>query len=335
MLTRLPLSTLALMLGTVALASAPDGAPPAALPFTAEEDADGARSVWFVLNRAGFPREYEPCQAIPKSEYYREVDDPRPGDIIWWPKFMALYDPSAPAGQEIVAAGGRRSLRKLEAKYGKPKFFRVRANAGVSRIGEVGTTPPGPSGTEGMIQWIAPTVFIGLLLAMLYWYIQVRRKAPRALFPKSTALVGVRGWLLFLCIILVFLYPLSLLRGINFRAVEEIQDEYPRAMTIALIDSFVVVALIVYSIYTGIRLWRVRPRALANAKRFLLVAWIYFLTGRLAIFVVGFPKEVNALVLRRLLWQLPMFSVLVFGWWEYLTRSKRVAATYRAEGTQS
>ena len=144
--------------------------------------------------------------------------------------------------------------------------------------------------------------------------------------------VGVRGWLLFLCIILVFLYPLNLLRGLEFSAVEKIQDEYPRAMTIALIDSFIVVVLAVYSIYTGVRLWCVRAGAVANSQRFLVIAWLYFLLSRLSMFAVGFPREVNVLAIRRLLWQLPIFTTLVLAWWIYLSRSQRVAATY-SKGT--
>jgi len=183
-----------------------------------------------------------------------------------------------------------------------------------------------------MKEWIPPILSLGLLAAMLYWYLQMRRKTPRVLFPEPRTLVGVRGWLLFLCIILVFFYPLNLLRGINFRAAEEIQDEYPRAMTIALIDSFVVVVLIVYSIYTGVRLWRVRAGAVANSQRFLVIAWLYFLLSRLSIFAVGFPPDLNLLVIRRLLWQLPIFTALVLAWWIYLSRSQRVAATF-SEGT--
>jgi hypothetical protein len=186
-----------------------------------------------------------------------------------------------------------------------------------------------------MTEWIPPTLIFGSLFTMLYWYLKVRRKAPPAAFPESTALAGVRGWLLVFCIIWVFLYPLILVGSIDFRAAEELQTEYPRAMTIVLIDSFVVVALIVYSIYTGVRLWRVRPGAVANAKRFLLVVWAYFLASYLSFFTIGFPEEVNALALRRFLWRLPIVSVHMLAWWTYLTRSKRVAATYRVERVSS
>ncbi len=184
-----------------------------------------------------------------------------------------------------------------------------------------------------MKELVLTTALLGLLVAMVYWYLQLRRKSALPLVPSPRTLAGVRGWLLILCIILVFLYPLSLSRGINFRAVEEIRAAYPRAMTIALLDSFVVVALTVYSIYTGVRLWRVRPGAVTGARRFLVIIWVYFLLERLSIFAVGFPADVNLKLFRRLLWQLPVFSGMVLIWWLYLSRSKRVAATYRTGGT--
>jgi len=116
------------ILAFVLLTLAPFAARPARaeLPFTEKQDAGGARFVRFVLNPSGQPREYEPCEAIPNSKHYGEVETPRPGDIIWWPQLMAIYHPAAPEGQEVIAAGKRLSLRELEKKFGKPKYFRVR-----------------------------------------------------------------------------------------------------------------------------------------------------------------------------------------------------------------
>jgi hypothetical protein len=96
-------------------------------PFTAEEDVDGARFVWFILNQQGYARDYEPCEKIPESKHYREITDPRPGDIIWWPKFMAFYNPSATDEHQVLAAGRYMSLKALVAAYGRPRFFRVLA----------------------------------------------------------------------------------------------------------------------------------------------------------------------------------------------------------------
>ena len=110
--------------------------PAKTLPFTAEQDADGARFVWFVLNETGFPRPYEPCKDIPKSQYYREVSEPRTGDIAWWPSFMATYDSRQPPDSNILAARGFLSLKELESKLGPAKFFRIQVKRDESPKGE-------------------------------------------------------------------------------------------------------------------------------------------------------------------------------------------------------
>lgn len=95
-------------------------------PYTAEENADGARFVWFVLSEnMGYERPYEKCADIPQSKYYTLVDTPQTGDVIWWKEFMAFYDADAPGDKKVVAMGGTRSLGELTKKYGKPRFYRV------------------------------------------------------------------------------------------------------------------------------------------------------------------------------------------------------------------
>jgi len=98
---------------------------PAPLPFTAEENIDGARFVWFVLNKAGLPRPYEPCSAIPKSKFYRKVTDPGAGDLAWWPTFVALYDPTKAPTNDVLVAGARLSKADLEHKLGPAVFYRA------------------------------------------------------------------------------------------------------------------------------------------------------------------------------------------------------------------
>jgi hypothetical protein len=99
-------------------------------PCTAEQDADGACFVWYITNIQGesFRRPYEPCKDIPKSSFYRKVTDPQAGDVVWWPKFMALYDPSRGKDSNVIAFGRALSRDELEKKYGKPQFFRIQVS---------------------------------------------------------------------------------------------------------------------------------------------------------------------------------------------------------------
>jgi hypothetical protein len=103
---------------------------PGALPFSSEQNFDGARFVWFVLNKAGLPRPYEPCAAIPNSKYYRKVTDPRAGDLAWWPTFVALYDPTKAPTNDLLVAGARLSKAELEHKLGPAIFYRAQVLEG-------------------------------------------------------------------------------------------------------------------------------------------------------------------------------------------------------------
>jgi hypothetical protein len=122
MTRRFPVLLLALMLVPLVVAGQAQKLDP--LPFTAEENIDGARFVWFILNKAGLPRPYESCSAIPKSKFYRKVTDPRGGDLVWWPTFVGLYDPSK-APNDVLAAGVRLSKTALELKLGRAVFYRA------------------------------------------------------------------------------------------------------------------------------------------------------------------------------------------------------------------
>ena len=44
------------------------------LPFTAEENADGARFVWYVLQRSGMEFEYLPADHFPESPNFAVIE---------------------------------------------------------------------------------------------------------------------------------------------------------------------------------------------------------------------------------------------------------------------
>lgn len=103
-----------------------------ALPFTAEEDCDGARYVWYYYKQADLPYDYVPASAFPQSSRFRPVvdDAPQPGDVAWWGEYMAVYDPSAPAQHNapeeynLRTAIGLFSLQELEKRFGRATWYR-------------------------------------------------------------------------------------------------------------------------------------------------------------------------------------------------------------------
>lgn len=124
--SRLLLLLLALALPAASLAAE------AQYPFTAEENRDGARFVWYVYQQAGMPYDYLPAAQLPTSPRLRTVtkDDPRMGDIVCWKSLAAIYDPEAPfrynlsSDFRLVTATGVLSVPAMEQRFGPAIWLR-------------------------------------------------------------------------------------------------------------------------------------------------------------------------------------------------------------------
>jgi hypothetical protein len=103
---------------------AQDSVPPPRLPFTAEENRDGARFVWFVYGRAGLSYEYMSAQEFPSSDEFIEVepDSAHPGDVVWWSEYVAIF--TGLETRTVMRAEGEITLGALVARYGKPRYYR-------------------------------------------------------------------------------------------------------------------------------------------------------------------------------------------------------------------
>jgi hypothetical protein len=103
-----------------------DSTPPASnrLPFSREENADGARFVWFIMGRAGFPYEYVAAKDFPTSSEFTQVeaDSARAGDVAWWPSFVAIYGEASDT--TLVLPEGEVPLAELVHYLGVPRFYR-------------------------------------------------------------------------------------------------------------------------------------------------------------------------------------------------------------------
>jgi hypothetical protein len=92
-----------------------------ALPFSAEENRDGAMYVWFVLGQTGFDYPYTPARDFPKSRVFKKVEKPRAADIAWWPDSVALYGDK---GDVLLSARGEEPLKVAAGKHGPPVWYR-------------------------------------------------------------------------------------------------------------------------------------------------------------------------------------------------------------------
>jgi hypothetical protein len=93
-------------------------------PFTQSQNQDGSKFVWFIFGRSGFDYDYVPAKDFPKSPHFREVLDPRPGDVAWWPGFIAIVKFHDKSLSSYLTAESERTPEEVEHLYGMPKFYR-------------------------------------------------------------------------------------------------------------------------------------------------------------------------------------------------------------------
>jgi len=125
---------------------------------------------------------------------------------------------------------------------------------------------------------------------------------------------GVRGWLRFFCITLTVFVPSSFLDALVKTTTSDIWHDFR--------PGFVSCGVLIFagaSIYVGVSLWRVRPKAVERAKVFLRVLLGLTVVMALLMFIGGSFRE-GAFELLGVVYPLI--------WLEYLSSSKRVRATY-------
>jgi hypothetical protein len=104
------------------------GVPGKAFPFTEEEDLDGARMVWFLMNISGLKatkHAYIPINEIPKSNRWLKLKPDEPLqqiDMVWWPNAVAILTDTENKLCRFKAYVV--PLKEFEKRFGKPEFRR-------------------------------------------------------------------------------------------------------------------------------------------------------------------------------------------------------------------
>jgi len=143
-------------------------------------------------------------------------------------------------------------------------------------------------------------------------------------------LKGVGGWLLFFCIGLTILMPLLTLYNIvsGYQTAKPLFSRFPGLYDLMAIDTSVSFAIVVFSIYAGISLWRIRPGAVGLAKKYLLTLLAYSVLAFFLPFTADLPKTANEVMLGEILKDVVRSLIYVGVWYSYLSKSERVRATY-------
>lgn len=152
---------------------------------------------------------------------------------------------------------------------------------------------------------------------------------------QQSSLKGVDGWLLFLCINLIILEPLmSLPYFIDY--IIETRDElnqYPGVGVILDIDLVIGILMLLYGIYVGIILLRIRPDAVRSAIQYLNIIILYMVAAFIIITIVlqAYEPSFNH-VIQNILGYIIIETIFSIGvviiWISYLKNSERVKITY-------
>jgi hypothetical protein len=141
---------------------------------------------------------------------------------------------------------------------------------------------------------------------------------------------GVRGWLLWLCFGLTVISPIWTLVNLS-RTWEELSPyfaRFPRLEVMTIIDNSLSLGLMVFSIYAGMQLWRVRPHAVPTAKKYFVCLLVYQGIASVLPFMAGLPPEANQEMFKQVIGDGIRAVIGVAIWYSYLNKSQRVQATY-------
>jgi hypothetical protein len=147
---------------------------------------------------------------------------------------------------------------------------------------------------------------------------------------ETVRYVGVRGWLLFFCLSLTVFSPVasSVSLWFGYQSVSQYADLYPGIKRVAMIDFPISIAIIYFSIYAGVALWRRKQNAVRIAKAYLLTFFGYTVVAVFLPFMAGLPSAGNETMIFEVIKGLVRSALYVSIWYMYLTQSKRVRATY-------
>lgn len=142
---------------------------------------------------------------------------------------------------------------------------------------------------------------------------------------------GVKGWLRFLCILLVFILPL-LSVVVVVQSYEQTSDSfsyYDGLEALFYAETVVILAIMGFGVFAGMSLWKMKQGAV---KKTFIFLWLYL--GHFAVFtflypmVIDFSSRQEGIYWEKVL-RLVIAKVAFAGiWFWYLKKSKRVEATF-------
>lgn len=141
---------------------------------------------------------------------------------------------------------------------------------------------------------------------------------------KEKKLKGVGGWLLFFIITLTILNPIVQIVSVVkvFTNIADVPVELYNLRNIIIMDSIIGSVVILFGVYAGLCLWRVKGNAVKMVKIFFIVGIVYNII--ISAFYVKAIPVLNQVAAKNVVRILAYSGI----WYCYLINSDRVKNTY-------
>lgn len=154
-----------------------------------------------------------------------------------------------------------------------------------------------------------------------------------------TAPIGVSGWLMFFALTMVLFGPAIHVAMFlsSFRHTIELlaRTTHPHSHDLFYaVEQIALAAVYIYGIFAGIQLWKIRPKALTHAKRFLLLVVVFHLADFAAMLNIVWILDPPGTIIRYLpnaFFRQVRNLVYPVTWYAYLLNSQRVRNTFPSE----
>ncbi|MDH5468215.1 MAG: DUF2569 domain-containing protein [Candidatus Aminicenantes bacterium] len=141
---------------------------------------------------------------------------------------------------------------------------------------------------------------------------------------------GVKGWLLFFCIILTILSPIltSFVLIASYGEFLSLFYDYPALRVIAILYILINIGITIFGVVAGVKLWAKRPNAVRITRAYLTTFLLFNIYGGLLVFIMELlAHSVSGSYLQGLIGSFIYFFI----WNSYFNKSKRVNATFKTE----
>jgi len=133
-----------------------------------------------------------------------------------------------------------------------------------------------------------------------------------------------------MCVSMTILDPFSILFNLAIMT-DMLKPHFNKnagLLKMLLINGMFSIGLALFSIYAGLSLWKILPRAVNTAKKYLLAISLYSVFSLFIPSLINLEKESAGNISGNNLLNSMLTILYAFAWYMYLKKSKRIKLTY-------